>query len=137
LKVTHTNRCRPEIFPVDKENIVTLLSLCNEQDDSNKENVESTANELWKKQKELTWHIPNFDIQQKVQLKNVLVKNNPVISQGIEATDQLRKRKLKRLENGGKSSKDERDAAKRQVKLSANAKTGRVCTPVKSWYKYK
>ena len=43
MKVNHTNRCRPEIFPVDKENIVTLLSLCNEQDDSNKENVESTA----------------------------------------------------------------------------------------------
>ena len=72
--------------------------------------------QCWKKQKELTWHISNFDIQQKVQLKNMLVKNNPIIIQGIEETNEMRKRKLKRLEDGGISLKDERDAAKRQVK---------------------
>ena len=44
LEATHTNRRRPAISPVDKENIVALLSLCNEQDDSNKENVEVTTN---------------------------------------------------------------------------------------------
>ena len=55
--------------------------------------------QYWKKQKELTWHISNFDIQQKVQLKNMLVKNNPIIIQGIEETNEMRKRKLKRLED--------------------------------------
>ena len=45
--------------------------------------------QVWKKQKERTWHIPNFDTQHEVQWKNVFAKNNPVISQGIEATDQL------------------------------------------------
>ena len=43
--------------------------------------------QCWKKQKELTWHISNFELQQKVQLKNMLVKNNPIIIQGIEETN--------------------------------------------------
>ena len=46
----------------------------------------------------------------------MLVKNNPIISQGIEETNEMRKRKLKRLENGGQSLTELRDAAKRQVK---------------------
>lgn len=72
--------------------------------------------QAWKQQKERTWNLPDFERQQRTQLENIRLKQSFHVKKIVDDTDESRKRKLRRLENGGQSLKEVRDIQKQLVK---------------------
>ena len=73
--------------------------------------------QTWKKQKELTWQIPNFANQQMTQLRNMRRSQNARVVHIFDSTDIARSRKnMKRKEEGGASLKEEKDLVRRETK---------------------
>ena len=68
--------------------------------------------------KQLTWQIPNFEKQQSYQIATLRTRENAIVVATIDATNEKRKRNLKRTRDGGSTLKEEKDVVRRETKLA-------------------
>jgi hypothetical protein len=74
--------------------------------------------QLWTGLKQLTWQIPNFEKQQSYQIATLRTRENAIVVATIDATNEKRKRNLKRTRDGGSTLKEEKDVVRRETKLA-------------------